>query len=563
LAEANLKLVATAGNPADLETAWTDALTRGVFGVANAVAPTLTATSYPWTAAAVVAGDLVLHTVAHPLRGDGRYANQPWAQEVSDPLTGNLWGSWLEVAQSWAEGRGLTRNDLVTLTTPAGSVEVPVEPRKGLRNDTAILHFGQGHEQTGRYADGYGVRAAGLFEAVGAGGWTPVAAKAEGLGRKGTVEGGGIVTTMRSYTTTDEDRAFGVHVNAEKLAEVGDAPAAHPGELTGIHHLELDDRLQAKGETYENFYLPPDHSTYRFGMTVDVNACTGCNACVVACYAENNLAIVGRERASAGKHMAWLRINRYWEEAGGRDDVKFVPMMCQHCGHAGCENVCPVLATYHNIDGLNAMVYNRCVGTRYCSNACPFSVRRFNYHTYLWPEPFHLMLNPDVSTRTMGVMEKCTFCVQRLRQTKSAWKDEKGFTAVVPDEVWQNTPACAEACPSGALTFGNRNDDESKIERSRRSGRTYEPLEELNVKSAVNYLAKANFHDDPAGHHGGGHHGDDHGGEHAAAGHGEETHGDAHGADKHDGGHGEAASHGDDHGTESHGSAEAGHDGAH
>lgn len=505
---------------ADFDARWTKAVVEGVVGEARVVPATLDAAPIAWPTPAGVTGDLVVIPVAHHLIGDGRHANQPWAQEISDPLSGNLWGSWLEVSKDWAAANGLKRNDLVSLTIDGTSVELPVEPRRGIREGVALLAFGQGQEQAGRYAKGYGVSLAKLSPTPDRGAWKPLVASWSALGRKGTVKDNGIVSTMNSDVTGDEKRNFGVHVYADEIAKVGDAPSKHPGELTGIHHLELDPRLTERGETYENFYLPPDHSTYRFGMTVDVNSCTGCNACVVACYAENNLPVVGRERASTGKHMSWIRINRYWEDdIGGVDDVRFVPMMCQHCGHAGCENVCPVLATYHNIDGLNAMVYNRCVGTRYCSNACPFSVRRFNYHTYVWPEPFNLMLNPDVSTRTMGVMEKCTFCVQRLRQTKSAWKDQEGFTAVVPDEQWQNTPACVEACPSRALTFGNREDPESRIEQLKKSARTYEPLEELNVKSAVNYLAKANFHHNPAyGHHGS--HDHDHDGDHTNHDHG-------------------------------------------
>ena len=200
--------------------------------------------------------------------------------------------------------------------------------------------------------------------------------------------------------------------------------------------------------------------------------------------------------------MSWIRVNRYLKDTpeGHSPAVHFVPMMCQQCGHAPCESVCPVLATYHTIDGLNAMVYNRCVGTRYCSNACPYSARKFNYHSYVWPEPFNLQLNPDVVTRTMGVMEKCSFCVQRLRRIKSAYRD-RGFTRPVPDSSLEQLPACADACPSQAITFGNLVDPESGASKLRKSPRHYIPIAELNTFPAVSYLARASFHVEEAKPH--------------------------------------------------------------
>jgi Fe-S-cluster-containing dehydrogenase component len=266
-------------------------------------------------------------------------------------------------------------------------------------------------------------------------------------------------------------------------------------------------------------------------MTVDVNACNGCGVCAIACYAENNLPVVGKQKVREGREMGWIRVDRFWSEEGYANDIRFVPMMCQQCGHAPCESVCPVLATYHTIDGLNAMVYNRCVGTRYCANNCPYKARRFNWHTYVWPEPFNYQLNPDVSTRTMGVMEKCTFCVQRIRAVKSAYRNQ-GFTTTVPDSELRQLPACAEACPSQALTFGNLVDGESSVTLSRKSARTYEIFPDLHTMPAVNYLAKASFHPVEK-HHGAGHGGAEHGeaahGEqaHGEAAHGEVTHGEA------------------------------------
>ena len=294
-------------------------------------------------------------------------------------------------------------------------------------------------------------------------------------------------------------RALAPVVPAAELAAIGDVAVDHPGELTGIVHLARDPRLGERGKL--DFYPVPEHPNYRWAMTVDTNACNGCGICAVACSAENNLPVVGRELVAEGREMNWIRVNRYWEvDSAGKPDARFLPVMCQHCGHAPCESVCPVLATYHNIEGLNAMVYNRCVGTRYCANNCPYQARRFNYHSYLWPEPFQLQLNPDVSTRQMGVMEKCTFCVQRTREMKGVYRDQ-GFTTKVPSEAIEQLPACAEACPSQAISFGNLNEDGAFVKESRKSSRSYLMLDELRTFPAVNYLGRASFHAEMP-HHG-------------------------------------------------------------
>ena len=226
---------------------------------------------------------------------------------------------------------------------------------------------------------------------------------------------------------------------------------------------------------------------YHWTMTVDLDSCTGCEACVVACQAENNLPIVGEKRMRQGREMKWIRIERYWDDSDYPNvRLNFIPMLCQHCDEAPCEIACPVFATYHNQDGLNAQVYNRCIGTRTCAVYCPYEVRFFNWFTYTWDEPLEQQLNPDVTVREKGVMEKCTFCVQRINRAKDLARDED--RKVADGEV---QPACAQACPTDAIVFGDRNDPDSAVSRKMQDPRAYEVLKELNTAPSVIYLQNA------------------------------------------------------------------------
>jgi molybdopterin-containing oxidoreductase family iron-sulfur binding subunit len=226
-------------------------------------------------------------------------------------------------------------------------------------------------------------------------------------------------------------------------------------------------------------------------MAIDLAKCTGCQACVTACYAENNIPTVGEGEIRKGREMTWIRIERYWE--GGEElneplAARFIPMLCQHCSNAPCEPVCPVYAAYHTPDGLNGQVYNRCVGTRYCANNCPYKVRYFNWYKYnesAWPAPLHLQLNPDVTVRARGVMEKCTFCIQRIR---GAQNDARLEDRQLRDGEF--TTACAQACPSDAIVFGNAADPGSRVAQLQVGPRGYRVLEDLNTRSAITYLAK-------------------------------------------------------------------------
>ncbi|MEM7280418.1 MAG: 4Fe-4S dicluster domain-containing protein [Pseudomonadota bacterium] len=233
-----------------------------------------------------------------------------------------------------------------------------------------------------------------------------------------------------------------------------------------------------------------DKFDYHWGMTIDLDRCTGCEACVVACTAENNLPIVGEENYRLKREIKWLRIERYWD--GDYPDAKlnFIPILCQQCDQAPCETPCPVGATYHNQDGLNTQIYNRCIGTRTCAVYCPYEVRYFNWFTYKWDAPLEQQLNPDVSVREKGVMEKCTFCIQRIRDAKDTAKDEDR-RRVRDGEV---KPACVQSCATEALVFGDLNDPDAKVSKLYKDKRGYKVLEELNTAPSVVYLKKVKAH---------------------------------------------------------------------
>jgi molybdopterin-containing oxidoreductase family iron-sulfur binding subunit len=247
-------------------------------------------------------------------------------------------------------------------------------------------------------------------------------------------------------------------------------------------------------QSWEKYSKPGyyDEFDYAWTMSIDLDKCTGCEACMTACQAENNLPNVGEEEFAQGREIKWIRIERYWEGDYPNIKLGFIPMMCQHCDAAPCETVCPVSATYHNQDGLNTQIYNRCIGTRACAVYCPYEVRYFNFTTAHWDAPLEQQLNPDVTVREKGVMEKCTFCIQRIRQAKDQAKDDGG-RRVRDGEV---QPACVQTCPSQALVFGDRKDPDSQVSQNitRQKSRAYRVLEELNTSPSVVYLKKVDDH---------------------------------------------------------------------
>jgi molybdopterin-containing oxidoreductase family iron-sulfur binding subunit len=406
-----------------------------------------------------------LHLLVYPSSHhfDGRGANKSWLQEITDPVTKIAWDNWIEVHPDTANRLGVTEGDVVTVSSPHGQIESPVHLYAYIRPDTVAIQFGQGHTQYGRYAQNRGANPAALLPAqpeAASGGlaWHSVKVELKKTGRRYD-----LVSSEGSETQAGRGIAQVV-----PLAE-----AAHPQPHKEAPHHVAD------------MYPEHEHPHHRWGMAIDLQSCIGCNACVAACYAENNLAIVGKEEMKLRREMAWIRIERYVEGTPEKPDTRFVPMTCQQCDNAPCEPVCPVYATVHTDQGLNAMVYNRCVGTRYCSNNCPYKVRTFNFFDYEWPEPLNWQLNPDVTVRTKGVMEKCTFCVQRIIEVKDRAKDEQR-----PVRDGEVMPACAQTCPTEAIVFGDLKDTHSRVSQMSENPRRYKILEVLNTKPAITYLKK-------------------------------------------------------------------------
>lgn len=391
---------------------------------------------------------------------DGRGANRPWLQEVPDPLMKTTWASWVEASTPTARTIGAEEGQLVRLTSEHGTVDASLLINDQLRDGVVAIPIGQGHTGYGRYAAGRGVNPLTLLSGdpdpdSGGRQWlTGVDAMPLEVTRR-------IPRLQASFDQQDRELAQSVSLTALASGEVMPEP--------------------------EHFSLSPEHEhpIHHWGMAIDLDACNGCNACVAACYAENNIPVVGQDHMRQGRTMSWMRIERFVEQRDSQVDNRFLPMLCQHCDHAPCETVCPVFATYHTDEGLNAQVYNRCVGTRYCANNCPYRVRRFNWFQQEFPEPLNLQLNPDVTARVAGVMEKCTFCVQRITDAKGGAKDEGR-----PVQDGDVTPACAQTCPAQAIVFGDTNDPESRVSQLSEDARAYHVLGELNTRPAITYLKR-------------------------------------------------------------------------
>ncbi|MEK7444077.1 MAG: molybdopterin dinucleotide binding domain-containing protein [candidate division NC10 bacterium] len=400
---------------------------------------------------------------------DGRGADSPWLQEAPDSMTQVTWDGWVEIPAETARTLGVSRGDLVALTSPHGKIELPAYPSESLHPGAVAVAMGQGHEYGGQYAKQRGLNA----------GANPMRL----LGGMPEAASGGLphLAVMVDLAKTGARRALAI---PQSTHDQDDREIAQHVFLAAAKEMELRGRPPEQA-SHPSMYPPVKYPEHRWGMTVDLDTCIGCQACVVACVAENNVPVVGKEQVAYGRDQHWLRLERWEEGQASHPENIFLPMFCQHCGVAPCEPVCPVYAAYHTQEGLNAQIYNRCVGTRYCGNNCPYHVRRFNWFYYTFPSPLDLQLNPEVTVRQLGVMEKCTMCVQRIIHGKDAARD-----AGRPVRDGDIRTACQETCPTQAITFGDLKDDRAAVSRLSRSPRGYHVLEELGTQPAVTYLRK-------------------------------------------------------------------------
>ena len=440
---------------------------------------------------AVAGSDFEILFRPDPTIWDGRFANNGWLQELPKPLTKLTWDNALLIAPSTALKIGFTlgggaegvdqaykiQGKYVTIAYQGREMTVPVFVVPGQADGTALFHLGYGRTRAGKVGTGIGFNAYLLRTS---------AAPWGGMGAAMTIASGSYPLASTQMQRNIEGRD---HVRVATLADFLGAPALFKDE-----HEEKVEREGSASlvEDYNNIHddkphNPNDREGYAWGMSIDLNACTGCNTCVIACQAENNIPVIGKEEVMAGRLMQWMEIDTYFNGGLDEPEAYFQPRTCMHCEKAPCELVCPVAATVHDAEGLNVMVYNRCVGTRYCGNNCPYKVRHFNFLQYadLVTQSLKLLNNPDVTVRSRGVMEKCTYCVQRISGARIATK-EKGTRI---DDASLKT-ACQAACPANAIVFGDLNNPESQVAKLKKNERNYAMLGDLNVRPRTTYLGK-------------------------------------------------------------------------
>ena len=428
--------------------------------------------------------------------GTGAQANNPWLQEFPEPISKACWDNYANISAKTARELNLIQGDVVKIEAKGKSIEVPVLIQPGQANGTVSVAIGYGRQNSGKSSDGVGANAYGLAQMIG--GYVSLNGGEVAISKTGETRE---IAQTQTHNTVMARKSI---IQEARLAEY------QKDVMAGRFLAKVETSEGPKRATDISLWNGYEKRNHSWGMAIDLNSCTGCGACVLSCQVENNVAVVGRQEVVNRREMHWIRIDRYYssdaeagdfeglEVASENPEIVFQPLMCQHCSNAPCETVCPVLATTHSTEGLNQMTYNRCIGTRYCANNCPYKVRRFNWFKYFDEdnfENFHfsndlgkMVINPDVTVRSRGVIEKCSMCVQRIQLGKLEAKKER--RRPIDGEI---ETACSQSCPSDAIVFGDMNDPESRISKimeQENAGRAFQLLEEINVKPQISYLTK-------------------------------------------------------------------------
>jgi len=449
---------------------WVTTLQKGVFE------PDITSSSHPaikqlpQVAVQPVSDGIELHLYQSVAIATGRHANNPWLQELPDPVSKAVWENYAAISPKFAMDQGIEDFDLITISQ---NLTLPVLIQPGQAYGTISIALGYGRKSTGNVADGLGVNA------------YPLA----------VIENGNILMSGTRVQFVKREQKHTV-ARSQVFGELNGRPIVRESTLAEYtRNAEAGNELHKEIEKkHVSLYAEPKYDGFHWGLSVDLNSCTGCSACVIACQAENNIPVVGKTEVSKFRIMHWIRIDRYYAGNPEEPDVVHQPVMCMHCDNAPCENVCPVSATPHNNEGLNQVAYTRCIGTKYCINNCPYKVRKFNWFQYAQNPKFNynensdlgrLVLNPDVTVRERGVVEKCSFCAQRIQEKKLTAKLEN---RVLNGEEVQ--PACVQSCPAKALVFGDLNNPDNAVTQLAGNERNYYLLEELHTLPSVGYLTK-------------------------------------------------------------------------
>ena len=475
---------------ADFETRWNRVLHDGL----------LADSELPQVVPEVASGSLTAHLAADgPASGlelvflpsasvhDGQFANNGWLQELPDPLTKITWDNPALMGPGTAGTLGVANEDVIRVEHAGRSVELPVWIVPGMADGVVAVTLGYGRSHAGRVGSGVGIN-------------TYVVRTSQAPGIAGAIK---VTKAGRTYALSSTQHHGSMEgrplVRESTVTELRSRPAgaegAEAGHEAAAPHAKKEGAKPGPMGVFEedapHFSLWKEHSYdqgHQWGMTIDLNSCIGCNACMVACQSENNIPVVGKDQVAKGREMHWIRVDRYFAgEPDGAAEAVFQPVPCMQCEDAPCEQVCPVAATVHDAQGLNVMVYNRCIGTRYCSNNCPYKVRHFNFFNFTkdTPEIVKLAMNPDVTVRARGVMEKCTYCTQRINRAKI---DAKVAGRDLADGDIKT--ACQQACPAQAIEFGDIRNKESRVAHAKSDPRNYALLDELNTKPRTTYLSK-------------------------------------------------------------------------